>query len=211
VITGGILYLHRQGRLLPSDEFIENIEEISAQTDRITSIIKHLRSFIRRGESNLVPCSVNDAIDQALGVVGKKLDAHGVTLHMQMDPSLPLVLAHPMGLEEVVVNLLVNAMEALDTMEKADKQITVKTQFADSVILEISDNGPGIDPQMRETIFDSFISSKVDCENMGLGLAIVKNIVTSYLGTIQLVADSTEGVAFKIELPLIQDGSEGKN
>ena len=134
-----------------------------------------------------------------------------VNLVLELENDLAKVNADPNQIRHAMLNLVVNAMEALDTVEIEDKQIVVKTYFADSVILEISDNGPGIDPQMRETIFEPFVSSKVDGENMGLGLAIVKSILSSYLGTIQLTADGAEGVKFRIELPLNRAESEGEN
>ena len=204
VISGGILYLLTQGEKLHAEEFAESIKEISSQTDRITNIIKHLRSFIRRDENQLAPCNLNTSVEMALNVVGKQLTAHAVTVRKNLQENLPPVLAVSTGLEEIVVNLLVNAMQALDAVDKTNKVIAIRTYFSTKVFLEISDNGPGIDPTLRETIFESFTSTKLHGDNLGLGLAIVNTIVTSYLGTIEVTSNDISGATFTVSLPAVQ-------
>jgi PAS domain S-box-containing protein len=208
VISGGILYLLNQGEKFHAEEFSESIKEISSQTDRITDIIKHLRSFIRRDENQLVPCNINTSVEMALTIVGTQLNAHRVTVQKNLQQNLPPVLAIPTGLEEIIVNLLVNAMQALDTVDKKNKEITICTYFSTKAILEISDNGPGIDPVFGETIFESFISTKLHGENLGLGLAIVNNIVASYLGTVEVTSNDMSGATFTVSLPTIQNGNQ---
>jgi PAS domain S-box-containing protein len=208
VISGGILYLLNQGEKLHAEEFSEGIKEISSQTDRITDIIKHLRSFIRHDENQLVPCNINTSVEMALTIVGTQLNAHRVTVQKNLQENLPPVLAIPTGLEEIIVNLLVNAMQALDTVDKKNKKITICTYFSTKVILEISDNGPGIDPAFGETIFESFISTKLHGENLGLGLAIVNNIVASYLGTVAVTSNDMSGATFTVSLPTIRNGNQ---
>lgn len=207
VISGGILYLHKQGEQLDTEEFVESIKEISSQADRITNIIKHLRSFIRRDENRLVPCNMNNAVENSLALIGKQLAGHGITVQKQFQVNLPPVLATPTGLEEIVVNLLINAMQALDTLDKKNKQITIQTHFSTTVILEISDNGPGINPILGKTIFDSFTSTKIHGENLGLGLAIVNTIITSYLGTVDVTSNALSGATFTISLPVAENSN----
>lgn len=144
------------------------------------------------------------SVEMALELVGRQLSAHAVTIQKQLQKDLPPVLASTTGLEQIVVNLLVNALQALDSVEKTDKKITIRTYFIDKVVLEISDNGPGIDPVLGKTIFESFITSKLPGENLGLGLAIVNNIVTAYAGTIKFSSDGTAGTTFIVALPAIQ-------
>lgn len=203
VISGGILYLVKQGEKIDAEEFIESIREISSQTDRITNIIKHLRSFICRDQTQLVPCDLNSSVEMALDLVGKQLAAHRVNVQKNLDKDIPPVLAVSTGLEEVVVNLLVNAMQALDTADNQNKEITIRTCFKTKVTLEISDNGPGIDPKIGDTMFEPFTSSKLQGENLGLGLAIVNNIIASYSGTIVVTSNHASGVTFIIELPAV--------
>jgi len=205
VISGGILYLLAQGEKLHAEEFNESIKEISSQTDRISNIIKHLSSFFRRDEKHLVPCDINTSVEMAFELVGKQIADHGVIGHKELQKNLPQVMASPTGLEEIIVNLLVNALQALDTMDRRDKTITVRTYFSENIILEISDNGPGIDPGLEKKIFETFVSTKHQGENLGLGLAIVNNIVHSYLGTIQVSSNEWAGATFTVSLPAVQN------
>lgn len=207
VVSGGILYLLKQGEKMDAGEFTDSIQEISNQTDRITTIIKHLRSFTRRDEMQLVPCNINTSIEMSLNIVGKQLSSHAVKVQKHLQEDLPPVLAISTGLEEIIVNLLVNAMQALDTVEQKDKKIAIRTYFSTTVNLEISDNGPGIDPTLEKTLFDSFASTKLnhDGENLGLGLTIVNTIVNSYSGTVKVTANDISGVTFTISLPTVQN------
>lgn len=207
VISGGILYLYKQGKQLDTEEFIESMKEISSQADRITNIIKHLQSFIRRDENRLVPCNMNASVENSLALVSRQLAVHGITVQKQFQENLPPVLATPIGLEEIIVNLLLNAIQALDTLDKKNKEISIQTHFSTAVILEISDNGPGIDPKLGKTIFESFTSTKIHGENLGLGLAIVNTIVTSYLGTVDVTSNELSGATFTISLPVAKNSN----
>lgn len=205
VISGGIVYLLNQGEKLEAEEFAESIKEISSQADRITKIIKHLRSFIRRDKNQLMPCNLNTSVEMALEVVGKQLADHTVTVQRNLQENLPPVLALSTGLEEIIINLLVNAMQALDTTDKKNKEIIIRTYFSEKVILEVSDNGPGVDPTLEKTIFESFTSTKLHGENLGLGLAIVNTIVASYSGTIKVASSAMSGTTFTVALPPVQN------
>ena len=210
VISSGMVYLLGQGEKIEAEEFSESIKEISSQADRITKIIKHLRSFIHRKETQLVPCDVNTAVELALGIVGKQISAHAITVKKELQYNLPPVQATATGLEEIIMNLLVNAMQALDTTDKQGKEITIRTYFSTNVILEISDNGPGVNPALKKTLFETFTSTKLQGENLGLGLAIVKTIVASYSGTIEVVSNDKEGATFTVALPVFQNDNKEK-
>ncbi len=204
VISGGMVYLINQGEKLQTEEIAESVREISSQADRIAKIIKHLRSFIRRDEKKPVPCELNTSVELALGLVGEQLAGHSVLVKKDLQPKLPSVAASPTGLEEIIVNLLVNAMQAFDAIAQSNKEIVIRTYFSGQVILEIGDNGPGIAPTLRNKIFETFVSTKPEGENMGLGLAIVKNLVESYGGTIELALSETPGARFIIRFPALQ-------
>ena len=210
VLSDGILYLLAQGETLQIEEFAESIKEIAGQTDRIVNITKLLRSCLKQDELQTAPCSVNEAVDAALSIVGNTLDAHAVTVRKYLQKGLPPVMGVFTGLEEVVINLLVNAMQALDSVDKAKKKIVIKTYLTDYIMLEVSDNGPGIDPLVGKKIFNSFVSTKKNDNNMGLGLAIVRTIVTSFFGTIKVLSNEMGGATFVVSLPpVLESCKEG--
>jgi signal transduction histidine kinase len=206
LLSSGILYsLHKGGRFDP-EEIRRVVEEISRQADRITSIINQMRSFIRRDNSARVPCNVNEAVKQSLGLVGTQITNHGIKVSQELSRDLPTVLVPPTALEEVLVNLLVNAMQALDKVERADKRISIRTWAAagDGLVIEVADNGPGISEDILDKIFEPFVTTHTGGENWGLGLSIAHAIITACNGSIS-VTTGDAGTTFKIHLPVVSE------
>lgn len=207
VIAEGMLYWHKRGHTLELEKVIKNLQKISAQSSRIDEIIKHMRSFVRVGNvTDLVPCDLNEAFKGALDLLGSQLSSHGIEVEKSLEKKLPQVLGNPRRIEEVIVNLLVNAMQALDKVDRADKEILCRTLFEDKrLIFEISDNASGIDKEICDKIFDPFFTTKAPGEGMGLGLSIVQSIVTSYNGEIKVSNNDKGGATFRVELPSMEN------
>ena len=202
LISSGIVYAHKQGRQRDIDEIIANVEEVSRQADRITGIISHLRSFFRKDAKRTEKIDINVAAAQAISVVGKRLAAHGIILETQLGEEPLPILANMTSLEEIVINLLVNAMQALDTIAAKEKRIVLRTVRQDEgVVLSVSDNGPGIDAAIGDKIFEPFYSTKGGEENLGLGLAIVHSLVTACNGSIHYESDGKTGAVFLVMFP----------
>lgn len=204
VFADGILYWYKQGRVQDISEIMENIQEISKQAGRIDDIIKHMRAFICGNHlERLVPCSINQAVEESLLLIGPQLASHDIAVTTQLQHDLPKILGNSTQLEQIIINLLVNAMHSLISTEKNGKQIIIKTELENNqVLLNISDNGAGISQELQNKIFDPFFTTKFAGEGTGLGLSIVHAIVTSYGGRIKVQDDkSSGGVSFIIELP----------
>ncbi len=204
ILSSGILYsLHTDGCFNP-DEIRKVVEEISRQADRIASIINHMRSFIRRDNNTRVPCNANEAVKQSLGLVGTQITNHGIDIRQELSRELPTILVPPTALEEVLVNLLVNAMQALDKVARPDKRITIRTWLEDGVTIEVADNGPGISEEIRDKVFEPFVTTQADGENWGLGLPIAHAIITACNGHIS-VTTGENGTTFKIQIPAVAE------
>lgn len=201
VISGGLLLMLRQGKNLSDEEYQTQLVEITQQVDRIAGIIKYLHAFIREEQRRMVPCQVHSAMEDALKIVGAQIAEKGIRIIKDFDAALPPVLAHPTGLEIIGVNLLTNSIEALARTDQPDKWISVRTRFDKHIVLELGNNGPSIEPENQQVIFEPFTSFGKSGENQGLGLAIVRNTLNLYTGTIELVRSNDEGVLFKISLP----------
>jgi len=204
VFADGMLFWYKQGRVLDICEVMENIQEISKQADRIDDIIKHMRAFIHGNHlDHLAPCSINQAVEESLLLVGPQLASHNISVTTELWPDLPAVLGNSTQLEQIIINLLVNAIQSLVTTQKTDKQIIIITGLINNqVSLKISDNGAGISKELQNKIFDPFVTTKFAGEGTGLGLSIVHAIVTSYGGRIKVQDDkSSGGVSFIIEFP----------
>jgi len=147
-------------------------------------------------------CDLNRAVEGALEVVGSQLNAHGVRVDLLREDSLPPALGDSVRLEEVVINLAVNAMQALDRTGKEDKRIVLATRAENKkVVLEVRDNATGVTDTYRDRIFDPFFTTKGAEGGMGLGLPIVEAIVAAFKGNIVVLNNEMGGATFKVELP----------
>ncbi|NLI12469.1 PAS domain-containing sensor histidine kinase [Pelotomaculum propionicicum] len=207
VIVDGMLYWHKRGRMPEHDKIIKNLEKISAQVGRIDEIIKHMRSLVGSGNATeFEPCNLNKAVGDALGLLGRQLTSHKINVVKKLAKDLPKVLGNAHRLEEVVINLLVNAMQALDKANNiSEKEIICLTGAAgEKVILEISDNATGISAEIIDSIFDPFFTTKDTGEGMGLGLAIVQTLLSGFSGQIEAYNNERGGATFRVELPVIK-------
>ena len=204
LLADGALYWYKKGVNQDQEKIIDVLEKISEQVNRIDDIIKHMRSFASLGERDLVPCSINEAVRNALRLLGSQLSAHGISFTKELAEVLPPVSGSPHRLEEVVINLLVNAMQALDIKNPPDKKIVCATwQDAEMVVLDVSDNASGISEDVQKHLFEPFFTTKPG-EGMGLGLSLAQSIVESYGGRITAFNNTTSGATLRVELPMLE-------
>ncbi len=195
---------------------------IADEVDRIAKLIDQMQSLSSRTAEPVSPCNLHEAVRRARAVI----DAAGkgrVRIEEEFDPSLPPVLGSADGLVQVLINLLSNAAEAC--RETAKPRIVMRTRFASglqlqstgagkpvrlSIELRVSDNGSGIDPAMREHIFEPFVTTKKS--GQGLGLALVRKLVRDMNGRISHDRDEAAGLThFRLHLPLASEvGARGK-
>ncbi len=205
VTVDGILYWHKRGKASDLDKIMESLEKVSNYAMRIDNIIKHMRAIIKGNyNTGKGQCNWNSAVYSALEIVDGQLASHGVKLQLRLMEDVPNVYGDVCHLEEVIINLLVNAMQALDRSSQKDKEIIVSTyEKTNGVVLEVADNGPGIVPELRDKIFEPFFTTKETGEGMGLGLSIVHAIVSSHRGKIEVEEPSQGGILFRVTLPLV--------
>ena len=188
-------------------------ELITGEVDRIAKLVDQMQSLSRRGQEPSVPCNLHEAVRRAQAVVAaSRSDAFVV--EEEFDPSLPPVMASPDALVQVLLNLLTNAREAGES--QSEPRIVVRSRFASGIQLHagpggkplrlpielrVSDNGPGIDPALRDHIFDPFVTGKKN--GQGLGLALVQKLVREMNGRVTHDRDEVKGwTHFRIHLPV---------
>ncbi|PHY12398.1 histidine kinase [Caulobacter sp. B11] len=186
------LYLERQDTAAVGRSLVR----IGDLTERVGAITDELRAFSRKTRSEAVAVGVEAAIDGALLLVGPRLRERGVTVERRRGAAGLQVRAERNRLEQVVLNLLQNAIEALETVSAPSVSIAVRERDG-SVVIRIADNGPGVSKAMRERLFTPFSTDKHD--GLGLGLVISRDIVTSFGGELTLAAGAG-GAVFKIVL-----------
>ena len=211
VAADGVLYRYQNGYSLSQNEVFQKMEEISQEASKIGDIIRYMRDFASIAQvSELSPCHINDTINTVLSMMGRQLSSHGIDVIIKLTDRLPLVQASPTRLEGVIINLLANAMHALDEMDYAEKKIICTTSHENNVILEVSDNAGGIDADIKDKIFEPFFTTRRTGEGMGMGLSVVQSILESLQGKIESFNNDMGGASFKVELPPLA-GTDNSN
>lgn len=194
---------------------------ITAEVDRIAKLIEQMQRLSGRTVAQVEPCNLHQIARRAIAILDAADGAKGpeIPVEEEFDPSLPPVLGNPDGLVQVLINLLSNAREACGDTENS--RVIMRTRFASGLQLHstqtgklmrlpievrIGDNGPGVDPAMREHIFKPFITSKNT--GQGLGLPLVQKLVRDMNGRVGHVRDESAGwTYFHIHLPLATDAN----
>jgi two-component system nitrogen regulation sensor histidine kinase GlnL len=188
---------------------------IADEVDRIAKLIDQMQSLSRRTAPELAPCNLHEAVRRARAVI--EAGGNSPPIAEEFDPSLPAVLGNGDALVQVLINLLANAADAVRAV--AQPRIAVRTRFASGlqlhrtadgqpvrlpIELRVSDNGPGIDPVLRDHIFEPFVTGKKS--GQGLGLALVRRLVSDMNGRITHDRDEAAGwTHFRIHLPLAEE------
>ncbi len=174
----------------------DNIGTIVALTERIAAIIAELRSFARRSTPALGPVEVARVIDGALLLVGDRIREHGVAVERVGEAPGMRCIADRVRLEQILVNLLQNALDALTG--RPDPRIRIETREEGDIAITVADNGPGIAPDVADNLFTPFVTGKAD--GLGLGLGIARDIAREFGGTLDSVASPLGGAAFRLEV-----------
>jgi signal transduction histidine kinase len=178
------------------------LNNVINDSQRTGEILDNLRRLFGEREQVKEPTDVNQLVVSALRFLRGELAGHDVTVAVDLASGLPLVMGSAVQLQEVVVNLAQNAIDAMAPVDAARRAIKVKTELDGNraILIEIEDSGPGIDPQRLNGMFDAFVTTK--SKGMGLGLAICRTIIERHGGKITAAPDRTSGALFRILLPI---------
>lgn len=199
-VTAIRTYAENASRLLRGDrpqETARNLKSIIAITGRIGAITETLRSFSRRATGSVGPISAEDAIDGALSLLSGRIRESGVTIERQRTDPSPTVVASCVRLEQILVNLLQNSLDALKGLPEPRIEIAL-AQNKETVTISVRDNGAGLAPEIRKSLFMPFTTSKE--KGLGLGLLISEEIARELGGSLRLDASDERGTSFTIEL-----------
>ncbi|WP_322786155.1 sensor histidine kinase [Marinobacterium jannaschii] len=185
------------GRL---EETGKNLNQISNLTKRATTIITRLKSLARKQQNNLIAVDIRQVVDNVLQMVENDEIRKLTRIEVDYQQEQRQVSADPIQLEQVVLNLVTNALDAI--AEQPVKTINIDCQpHNDMLQIVVRDNGPGISQELREQIFDPFFTTKPRGQSLGLGLAISYNIIKSFGGRLTVENQSASGALFRIQLP----------
>lgn len=211
--SGFMLKKFQSGEAVGTEIMGSMLAKIDNNVDRATNIIGHMRQFARKSELDLENVDVNQVLQMASEIFAEQLKLRGIYVKWNTGENLPFIRANPSRLEQVFVNILINARDAIEEKwgdERAapeDKTITITTQRSGGfVIVEICDTGNGIPESIMDKIFEPFFTTKPVGSGTGLGLSISYGIIKESGGTIRAANRKTGGVCFTIRFPVCQEG-----
>ncbi len=184
----------------------ERLELIRKCNDRIEKIVDHLREFSRQTKPEFREVDINQPIENALMITGQQLLNHGISLVRRLSPDLPKIMGDTNQLEQVFLNLVANARDAIEDGQRAKKELTISTRMSEdegtpSVLVSIKDTGVGISPENLEKVFEPFFSTKPVGKGTGLGLSLCFGIVEAHGGRIDIKSRVGEGTEVTVALP----------
>ncbi len=181
-------------------------QKISKSVDRAAKIINHMRQFARKSDMKLEKTEVNTVLEKAVDMFSQQLKIRGIEVVYDMQKNISDIMADPDRLEQVFVNLLINARDSIETKYKTEKvgekKIILKTVSENGhVVIEVGDTGTGIPDSIAEKIFEPFFTTKEVGKGTGIGLSISYGIVKDFGGDIRAIPGRKDGACFAIEFP----------
>ena len=182
-----------------TDMTAANLQEITALTERMAAITHQLKAFARKSQGQLEPCQPDQALDAALLIMQPRLSRSSVTLVQERLPDPPQVLADRVWLEQILVNLLSNALEAVGEMPAGLIRLST-TRQGNTLTFLIGDNGPGIQAEDMQHLFEAFFTTKASGKGLGLGLSISYRLARDMRGNLVAANCPQGGACFTLEL-----------
>ena len=211
----------KTGQILSHEDLVNLTRELTFSVDRASRIISHLRQFGRKADDSMGPIDLNMPIRNVFTLLGSQLEARGIRWELALDYHLPQILGDANRLEQVFINLLLNARDAMLAEEKAVRSQETPTAKAikiesyligNRVVVTVSDTGPGVPEAIKNKVFEPFFTTKKTGEGTGLGLSISYGIIREHHGTIEIDSGKTHGATFRLTFPVLKtESDDGKN
>jgi len=180
----------------------EAVARITRDGNRASDVIGRIRALVKKSGTEKARLDLNEAIQEVVGLVQSEIQKSGVALQMELATDLPQILGNRVQLQQVILNLVMNGIEAMDTVTDRPRELLIRSRRhgSDQVVVAVQDSGIGIDRQNLEKIFNAFYTTK--SQGMGMGLAISRSIIENHGGRLWAVANDGSGVTFEFALPV---------
>jgi two-component system NtrC family sensor kinase len=198
---------HEDGGLSRRGEICDSLDLIASESRRCGDLVKNLLTFSRTTPMNLQATNLNQVIDRSLRLVQHQIDLGGIQLQLELDPELPPVLCDGAQIEQVVLALVMNAIDAM----QQGGNLWITTSFIreeNQVRIVVRDDGSGIPPEILSRIFEPFLTTKETGRGVGLGLAISHSILERHHGNIEVESEFGRGTTFTVTLPWDEDANQ---
>jgi NO-binding membrane sensor protein with MHYT domain len=178
------------------------VERIVKDANRASEVIQRIRALAKRTEPQMLSLDINDVIREAILLVQREVLSHGVSLRTELAPGLPAVLGDRVQLQQVIINLLINGVEAMAPITDRPREILIQSQQheAGEVLVAVLDSGVGIDSETAEKLFSAFFTTKPS--GMGMGLSISRSIIRAHGGRLWVSPNPDHGTTFQFTVPI---------
>jgi signal transduction histidine kinase len=179
----------------------EILRDIEADDERAGEVVRRLRLLLKRGEIQFQPLAANELVEEVLKLLRGELIDRGVIAHSELAPNLPILQADRVHLQQVLINLVTNACDAMADVPREGRSVTIRTALDgdDFVLISVFDSGPGIAEEKLEQVFEPFFTSKAN--GMGLGLSVCRTIANAHKGKLWAECSPGRGATFHLSLP----------
>jgi PAS domain S-box-containing protein len=202
IVANGDANLRWLGRPVPDVAAVrEGLERMIADAERASGVVNRVRALARNKQSERHPVDVNAVISDVVKLVGREIASHQVALRLELAAGLPAVLGDRVELQQLIINLVINGIQAMAAIAERPRRLAIRSRRADGgdVQVTVEDSGHGIDPANANRLFDAFYTTKPG--GMGLGLSICRSIVEAHGGRISACSHAGGGAIFSFTLP----------
>jgi PAS domain S-box-containing protein len=187
------------------DEAREMVDDIANDAVRASEVIRRIRGLVKNAAPDRAPVDINDALKEVLALARHELQRHEISVRTDLGSGLRPVMADRIQLQQVVLNLVMNAIDAMRPMRDRTRLLAISSRLGDKgdILVSVEDSGVGLDPALRERVFDTFFTTKAD--GIGMGLSISSSIVRDHGGRLWADTGSSFGAVFRFTLPAMPE------
>jgi signal transduction histidine kinase len=191
----------------PVDEVRNSLESMIDDAKRASNVIQRIRALSKKASLEKTQLDINDVIHDVSRLVAREVLSRGGSLRLELAPAVPLVLGDRVQLQQVIINLVINGIQAMESVTGRARELCVRSRpyEADYVLVAVDDCGTGIDPEHMDRLFNAFFSTKPD--GMGMGLSICRSIVEAHGGRVWASGHDGPGATFQFTLPVVLETS----
>jgi PAS domain S-box-containing protein len=187
------------------DEARRAVDWIIKEGNRASEVIRRVRALANKTDIEKVPLDINDALKEVIALVEREMDGHRVSLRIELAPALPMILGDRVQLQQVIINLVMNGIEAMQSVTDRPRELVIQSQQDETrrVLVTVTDSGVGISAENADRLFNAFFTTK--SSGMGMGLSICRSIVEAHGGRLWATANVPHGATFQFTLPVNAD------
>src|SRR3984893_15471573 len=187
------------------DEARRAAEWIIKEGNRASEVIRRVRALANKTDIEKVPLDVNDVVREIIALVQHELFSHRVSLRMELAPTLPMILADRVQLQQVIINVVMNGIESMQSVTDRPRELVIRSQQDETrrALVTVTDSGVGISAENADRLFNAFFTTK--SSGMGMGLSICRSIVEAHGGRLWATANVPHGATFQFTLPVNAD------